>query len=181
MGAGVDATKRFTGRLRSALDVRAVQLFHNNTSMRPDNDERDGPEVDGTISLIYRLSRPIQLGSSLLFRWNGADSDARANVGYGIRLSGQVTYSPPFWLGERQWSSGLSLTWLRTRFDESDPDVDPGTRRKDNRYLAQLFTSVPLSSALSLVVTSGYTRADSNVRNFEYNNWEFTAGVAYRF
>jgi hypothetical protein len=44
-----------------------------------------------------------------------------------------------------------------------------------------LINSIPMAASFYFVTTGRYTNVESNQPNNEFDNWQLTAGVSYRF
>ena len=180
-GGGVEADRRFGERLFGQADLTAVYKAHDKSELWRDAEDRDGMEYAGTVALDYALHPRVSVGGGLALSRTVAEDDADKSWRFGLRLRGSSNYPPPFGLDGSNWVTSLELAYDREEFDEPDDELNPFETREDDLWRAWLVQEVPIRGDWSLVAGGGYTRRESTLINFDYDNWEISLGAAYRF
>ena len=68
-----------------------------------------------------------------------------------------------------------------TEYDGPNSTIDPDVTRNDETLRLNLLLTVPVTDDLALIATAGYTLVDSNLPNYEYDNYSASVGVIRRF
>ena len=79
------------------------------------------------------------------------------------------------------WTTSLTLSRGRTKYNAPDPSVDPNTKRQEEEFRATFVHSIPLSSDFTLLAIILRESVSSNLPNFERNNTSVTLGGFWRF
>ena len=140
---------------------------------------RDGHQIEGMAGVSYVMSPTMRVTGDYLHFYKDADADF---LGYD---RDQVRLSHTWLLGGGQFLL-TNFTYQRDRYDEADIFISSRTRH-DDTYRARATYGAPLGfligpgrlwSGLEDVTLSGsleYLRSESNIRNFDYDNWRVQA------
>jgi len=182
LGGGVQLSKTVTSRLYADGSVSAVNQDFDNTPHNPTASDRSGPQVLVTTGLSFLLRPTTTLSGRFAYTRRIADEGFEAFDRFALALAATEQYSGPIQIVEDQpWSVSLALDLEYTDYDDPDPQVDPDQTRNDVRVDVALINSIPLTESVSFVTTGRYTTVESNQPNNEFDNWQLTMGVSYRF
>ena len=106
---------------------------------------------------------------------------AQANTRLGPELRLTQVFDAPWSVTSLPWSASLSAQWTRTWHDEPDHDIDPDTERRDDLFHITAGASIPMTRSLSLVLRGGMTRNASKIRNYQWGNYDVSAGLGVSF
>lgn len=179
LGGGLNIRKLFGLRALADATLSAEHQDFSNSSDRPTADDRTGPYYSGRGRLSYQLLPRTLLFATASGAKRDSDEDFESFDEGGGGLGVTQTYNAPFGVTGISWSSSLSASIRRTVYDEADPSIDPDEKRKDTRIDVNFSTNIPVSRSFTVVVTGLYTDNDSNLPNFDYDNWAGSLGVAF--
>ncbi len=178
-GLGFNVRRLFSPALRGDFYLEYRDQDYSNTTLRRAED-RSGDQfgLRGQLSYILDPKRVLSFETALGQR--DAEVDWETRDFYAMQLTYSQAFRP---LGDtgRPWRWILGLRAERLDYDAGDPAIDPGTARRDDRLRASMSASLPLSKHLNLLVTTSYTDVDSNLPNFEYDNWGGSLGIRLGF
>jgi tetratricopeptide (TPR) repeat protein len=152
-----------------------------NSSTNVANDDRSGNELLGRFGWDFVFAQWMS-GS---FSAGYADYNARqpwesyGEIQLGLSLNFYLDFSP--FVKQQKSALVLAGSYLRTNYNEPDPVIDPGVKRRDRDYRLSLTGSLPLTETISFVAQGGYARRDSSLPNYEFTNWFGMTALAWRF
>jgi tetratricopeptide (TPR) repeat protein len=192
--------REFTGRVRLSRnlgstatvvfgDLIAAYEDYSPTERAPFAQEQDGKVVAGLVGVRHAPTDRLQFAADVRLKRKSAQESFEAFQGY--RLRGDVLFVA---------TRGVSLTAetalsLRS-FDDPDPFVSATETRDDKEFFGRIGASVTaarLSEAAGLMLPSSVTRnlqfslagqyraVDSNLPNFDYDNYRAEFTIAKRF
>ncbi len=179
-GASVSLDKKVgVGNLGFTADWRRRE--YNDTRRNLFNSERDGTEWAGRVTWDFALTSWLT-GSA-----TAGYSDYNARVAWesydeiqlGLSLNVYLDFSP--FVKEQKSALVIAGAHLRSHYNKPDPIVDPGVRRRDRDWRVSVTGSLPLTQSISFVLQGGYTRRDSNLPNYDFDNWFGMTALAWRF
>lgn len=129
----------------------------------------------------YELFPRNILVGELIGRDHNADRDYFAYVSGEARLSYVASYDNPFGWDNQLWTSVLSSGITERRYDGADAKIDAGRRRNDTEWRTSLNTTIPLNESWSVLLQGEYTKASSNLPNYNYSNTSGLASIMWRF
>ncbi len=181
-GGGLELRKTSRSRAVTSLrlqytDQEFDDLYDNGIPVRVVSD-RSGDYYSGDLAQVWQLGR-AQFG--LLLTGETADTKAqyqsfdRYGGGMNLRVFvGGAQYRAP-------WSFFLTGLWRDASYQEPDPMIDPDRDRKDTRVDFAAGIDVPVSRAFSITLTGTYTKNDSNLPNFDFDNSAGSIAFVGRF
>lgn len=179
LGGGVNLRKAIGVNVLTQATVAGYDQDYSATTRQPAADDRSGPFYVASGKVSWFLVSSLQLSFGLDAATRDAQEDFDAYDELGARVTATQNFSAPFALTDRQWSVALSGSVYRTEYEEGDPVIDPAEAREDTRYSANLSLRIPLGRTTSLALSGLYTDNQSNLENFDYDNWGISLGVAW--
>lgn len=180
-GVGLDIGASLTDSLAGTLTYELRGAHYIRRSDQPDNEFQSRTEhvVRG------QLSQELAPGQILIgtLGWRMADTE-RGYLDYqgpqvGVTLA--TTYTIPSLTDDGVWSTTPSVTYGERHFGAANPAVDNGTSRTDKEFRINLTQTIPLVDKWNLVLQAEYTRVDSNLSNYRFDNKAGTVALNYRF
>lgn len=134
--------------------------------------DRSGDYIGGQLRQVLQLGR-WQLSAGVSGQKVDADADyqsfSQLNGIVGARFFGSAGAA------QRPWNVYADLSYGQADYDAADLFVNPYVTRKDDRLEASAGLEFGLSRSLSVALDLRYTSVDSNLPNYEYDN--FSAGI----
>ncbi len=167
------------GTLGFTFDWRERE--YNDTRRNAFNSERDGTELAGRATWDFVLTNWLTASATAGY----SDYNARVNyesygeIQLGLSLNVYFDFSP--FVKEQKSALVISGAHLRTDYNKANPIIDPDVKRKDRDWRLSATGSLPLTESISFIVQGGYTRRDSNLPNYEFDNWFGMTALAWRF
>jgi tetratricopeptide (TPR) repeat protein len=182
LGGGLELTKTLTPRLYADASVTVVDQNFDNTPDNPTASDRSGIQALVTTGLAFLMRPTTTLSGRFTYTRRASDEDFEAFNRFALGLAATQRYAGPFQIVEDEpWSATLALDLEYTDYDQPDPQVDPDDSRNEFRIDVVLINSIPMAASFYFVTTGRYTNVESNQPNNEFDNWQLTAGVSYRF
>ncbi len=181
-GGGLELRKTSRSRAVTSLrlqytDQEFDDLYENGVPVRVVSD-RSGDYYMGDLSHVWQIGR-TQLGALV----TGEKAEAEAKHQSYDRFGGGMNVR--VFLGGAQsrapWSLFLNGLWREASYQEPDLMIDPDRDRKDSRIDLAAGIDVPVSRAFSITLTGTYTKNDSNLPNFDYDNSAGSLSFVGRF
>lgn len=175
VGAGMQAYRRWSERFDSSLLARADYEFFESLPDSPITDQRTGFRYEVGAGSGWNLSPRVRLDASAGWLRKYARVDFYAYEGPFATLSATWV------LGQGQFLIG-GVAYEHDGYDGPDPFVSPRTR-SDNLYRGRVVYGAPLGFLLQflqlpravrdtlLSVSGEYLDVQSNLPNYEYDNW----------
>jgi hypothetical protein len=181
IGPGIDARWRASGNLNAYGVYQLRKTYYEDVDVVPFGSQQSGDDnllragltyvfADGSVALGEAVGRFVVAERSF-YSYSLAGVRARYGMalGFGEGISG---YS---------WSllTGADIYWRW--FDSPDPNVDPTVTRDDFEWRLTASLSVPIAENWEVVPQLDYTRINSNLNNFDYDNLAAWLGLRWRF
>ncbi len=180
-GGGIGLTQQFGERvLAEALFERREKRFHD-SGLRPFATDQNGDENSLFLSARILTSAETVVSFGAGVSGDNAREEFRANTEWLGAATFSYFFDPELWAARQPWSVNLAVARLLTQYDAPDPFVDPAVTREDKEWRITLYNTVPLTDSLSLVGQLQRFVVDSNLPNFQYKNWAFSAGLSWQF
>lgn len=180
-GGGAGLTQEFGDRVLGEALLELRDKHFNNSEARPFATDQSGLEISGFFSARVRTSENTLTSAGFGLSADNAQEVFRANNQFIGSASFTYLFDPGFWSVSQPWSINLSAARLATNYDGSDPDVDPDVTREDREWRFGALTTVPVTGTLALLAQAQRFIVNSNIPNFEYNNWALTGGLTWNF
>ena len=103
------------------------------------------------------------------------------NLEYGAGITLQYAFNAPFWLSVLPWSVSATLSPTWKSYDAANPTIDPDHIRRDQSTQGMLLLNVPMSANISLALSAGASRTNSNIPNNENDNYYASVGIQANF
>lgn len=180
-GVGLDVGASLTDSLAGTMTYELRGAHYIRRSDQPDNEFQSRTEhvVRG------QLSQELAPGQILIgtLGWRLADTE-RGYLDYQgpqVGLTLATTYTLPSLTDDGVWSTTPSVIYGERHFGAANPAVDSATTRTDKEFRINLTQTIPLADQWNLVVQAEYTRVDSNLPNYRFDNKAGTVALNYRF
>lgn len=181
VGLGLDGVWRLSPATLADFLVIGGYRLYNDTGRWGENSDHQGPNLAGSLGLTFSLRPRTALRLGLFAERQFAAKAAQANTRLGPELRLTQLFDAPWGVTSLPWSVSLAAQWTRRWHDEPDHDIDPDTERRDDLFRVYASTSIPMTRSWSLVVRGGMTRNASNIRNYQWDNYDLSAGLGVRF
>jgi hypothetical protein len=170
-GAGVDLLRPIGDDvLLSAGYIFRYKHFIN-TDERPNNDAMSAYEHTGRASVRMFPFEGVTVEGRAAYTDEDAHAPYESNTEWLAGGAVSLLYDAPFGLTERQWQVRFGGEYIETDFRTPDPLVDPMVTRFDREWRARVTNTVPVTDDLLGTVEVQYQDNQSNLPNFEYDNW----------
>jgi len=179
LGGGLNIRKLFGLNLLSEMTLEGYDQDYSDTTRQPTAEDRSGPYYAASARVSWHLLPTTVVTMRLNAARRDADKDFEAYDEWGGGLAITQTYKAPFGITARAWSTSLSATLRKSVYDEPDPTIDPNQERDDTRLDANLSFNIPLGTSVTMVLSGLYTKNDSELPNFDYDNWGGSLGFAW--
>jgi Tetratricopeptide repeat len=180
-GAGAGVTQEFGGRVLGEVLFEGRDKHFRNSEERPFATDQDGLETSVFVSARVRISSDTLASAGFGVSSLDAREAFRANTQLIAAASVTYYFDPEFWNVRQPWSVNFAVARIATDYDAPDPGVDPDVTREDDEWRFSLLGTVPVTDSLSVIAQVQRYLVDSNLPNFEYNNWALTSGLSWRF
>lgn len=175
LGVGLDLRYAASETLYTEAVVQhRIRDFHNSTD-RPNVSDRDGHETLAAVNARYRLRNDVFLAGGVRVVNREADRGFHGNFEYAANARISFSYKVPLLGMARGVDSYLGGGFREVRFDDPDPTVDPVNTRNDHEFRVVVGSSVALNPDWSMALEASQTFVQSNIRNFDRDN--FTVGL----
>ena len=157
-----------------------------------DPDDRTAVFIDG--ANLYKTAKT--LGFDIVSRLKQETRLLRASYYTAMQEDKEADYSPLRPLIDWLDYNGFTMVTKPAKeftgqfciddivlYEAGERDFDDffGIPRNDEDRWSRLSTEIPVADDLSVVSGVGYSERDSTADDFDYDNWEVSLGVAYRF
>lgn len=189
--AGLRLARQFRAikGLDAHLEGRAAYEEFSNSDTLRFNNEQNGPLYEVELGAGYRINDAMRLAASYVYGDKDAKEDYHDYESHKLRAS----YT---WIFANRSFAVASGSVEFLDFDEVDPFVSPTISREDVDSRLRLTYGIPVSTIAETFATSDspgylrnlvlsasgeYFRSDSNITNFDYENWRGSFLVTKRF
>ncbi len=126
------------------------------------------PGLDGTSAMIalgslIRVGRQTFASLSGLLKQVNTETAHEDHDAYGIGLSLEHTFS--------KWQTGISISPSWKRHKQPNSSIDPAQTRREQSVQSTLMFGIPLTPKLGLNLSIGSNSVNSNIANYEYDNY----------
>lgn len=181
-GAGVRLEKVFGADLITKLSYDLRDRTFRDNALSPTRSSLDGTIHKIEADILYALTRHLSTNLRLRGASQNSSRDFESNREIAAEVSGTVSYGGPIdIMSKAPWQSSLLVEHSRAIYDAPDPTVDTSKSRINQQWTFRLVQSIPITDALSAVVSAAYTHNGSNLAVFEYENKEAYLTLNYRF
>jgi hypothetical protein len=180
-GTGIGFTQEIGSRVLGEVLFERREKHFKNSGQRPFATEQTGDENSVFVSTRIQTSGDTLLSLGVGVSDNDAREIYRSYSQYLGAASFTYFFDPEFWPVTQPWAITASISRLVTNYDGPEPVVDPDITRRDREWRFGLLGSVPLTDSLAVIAQAQRFNVDSNLPNFEFENWSFTGGLTWRF
>jgi hypothetical protein len=139
--------------------------------------DRTGDYLSTTLRQYWQLGK-WQLSAGVNLQQVDADEDYQSSDGFGgsagIRHFGVLPGAQ-----QRPWSVYFNVDYFKSEYDAADPFINFDIVREDKRLVYSAGAEFTLTRSFSMVLDLSKLENDSNLPNYEYDN--FSAGVRALF
>ena len=180
-GAGLEVRHQVNDEL--LLEAEPVLLYRefDNSSTFRNVDEQSGWEAGIALRAHYRIRPDLVLRGELSYSNEDARDRSESNNEYGVAASLEYTYPAPFGLDLPPWTVALGAGYVWTDYREEDENVDRTRERRDEEFRLSLLNSFRITNSLSIEAQLQYINNDSNIRNFDRDNFIVLIGALLNF
>ena len=180
LGAGASARVDFASvaSIEPYVEYRDREFY--DTDDYPTDSNRTGDLVTYAVFGTAVLGENVRWYGRGGYNENDAAAEHHSYDEYFIDLSTRLEFDPSGGAAPRPWAFTPFAAAYWTDYEEPDP-VDPDTEREDFEWRAGARLDVPFGEHVGLGILMQYLVNDSNVRQFEYDNLQVTAGPTVVF
>ena len=126
------------------------------------------PSLDGTSAMItlgpvIRVGRQTHASLSGLLKQVNTEAAHEDYDEYGIGLLLEHAFS--------KWQTGILISPSWKRHKQPNTSIDPGQTRREQSNQSTLMLGIPLTQKLGLNLAVGLNMVNSNIANYEYDNY----------
>ncbi|QIE57563.1 hypothetical protein G5B40_20190 [Pikeienuella piscinae] len=141
----------------------------------------DGPSFRAAIGASYAPDPSTAFSALAFAESDQADKDYNTNYEAGFRLGAVHRYDSGVEFTDRLWSVAAFASASWRWFDEPDPVVDPNRKRDDLDLRAGISHVFHLTEGWFVQADADYLYRDSNVSNFDLENFGVGLSVGLSF
>lgn len=184
IGGGFELTNTVNQSMSLFSDLSIAWRDSHIKTQAPDQNgdiiDQDGLKVRANAGVNYFYDRNVTLRGFVLAEFTGAETNQEQSYEFGFGGVGTYRYDSGLEVASRDWLVSAGFRGVYRRFDE-DNIVDPGTTREDLDLRLHIGHTAYLQDDLSLTARAEYFVRESNVRNFDLNNFTAKIGLRYSF
>lgn len=180
-GAGVQGQVSVTNRWTFDGSGRVVSRRYNDSDSNPSQSDLDGFRTRFSVAARYEMSAITSVRAGLAASRDETRSGGQNNWEYGVNVSVQHSFEAFLGLTELPWLASFDLAGFTKKYDAPNPAVDPTVTRRDDVIRASILLNIPMNAMSSILISSGYSIVESNIPNYEYDNWSMSVGVIRQF
>ena len=190
-GVRINRVSHAISGLKSFLGGRISYEDFKDTPNVPFNHERSGPLFEAEAGVRYDVTPAFQVEGSYTLSIKDANESFQSYEGHELALSGTYVF------GNQSFLVGTGSLDRQT-YDAPDTFINPSATitRQDTDSRLRLTYGVPFNvllktagvsdiapetRSLVLSVSGEYFESESNIRNFEYENWRSSFLITKRF
>ena len=181
IGGGVELIKEYGDDAEIGLRYRMLYRDYLNSAERPANSLQDTIEHQGTFYVAARLIDTLTAYGAFVYLRDDADFGFHAHDRFEGQVRLSYVYDDPFGLTNWPWQVSVGGRYIVRDYDAPDPLIAPGIVREDHEYRIFVSNNFQFWRDWSLYVLFEYTRADSNVVNYDYDNYSALGAIRRRF
>lgn len=152
----------------------------NAVDLNGDIIDQDGLSVRANAGVNYFYDKNLTLRGFVLAEFTGAETDQDQSYEFGVGGVGTYRYNSGLSMASRDWLISAGARGVYRRFDEENI-VDPSREREDLDLRLYLGHTAYLENNLSVTARAEYFVRESNVRNFDLENFTAKVGLRYNF
>jgi hypothetical protein len=177
-GAGLDLSVPFGNRWAVELSYQFRAINYNNIAAEP-----TASVLTGSENLIRgRAVFQVTPDTALLGEISGRFVGTRSSTFDFSELGAVVTLTQDYrLLGPRPWNVTGSFYYYHRNYDAPDPVVNPTVSRRENEYRVAVANVIPISDSWFLVQQVDRLVIDSNLPNYQRQDWSLLGAVRWRF
>lgn len=180
LGVGLELHDRWGAELETRFRLRVRRQGYVGTQARPYSG-RNGWREDALVGATWALGPRDAIDGLLYAEWAGARDDEQA---YG-EAGASLIYGHSFGAGAGAGVGPLTLygggSIAYSRYRGSDPDVEPGRRRKDFGYGLRGGAVLAVTPAVALQGEVEHRFVQSNVEVYQYGSTAALLALRLRF
>jgi len=144
-------------------------------------DDEDGLVGLARLGVGWLPGRDTVLTATITGQRDEADEDFNSNSEIALRLSGSFAYDPGFSFADDKWviSAFAGAGWRQ--FDDPDPVISSTSSRRDYEFRLGANHVYNFKDGLYASIGATALWRDSNLSNFEFQNFGVSAAIGYRF
>ncbi len=178
-GGGLNVVLPINERARLTLNIDGKRKIFHNDADHPTATGQTGWE--GNLSLGTAITTSPAHQISINLRGTAQTSRDNFNAFRQYQFTVSSTRLIPLGILPDPMSVNLSVTRAYKPFNAPNPAVDPNRKRADQNTRLSILTSIPLSTAVTIVGNVQRVLNGSNLPNFEYQNTIVSLGTSVRF
>ncbi len=144
-------------------------------------DDEDGAVFLGRVGAAWLPGRDTVVTATLTGQRDEADADFRRNTEGAARLSASYAYDPGFSFADDKWVISAYAGVGYRLFDEADPVVSPTSAREDVEFRLGASHTFALQDGFYGTVGATALWRNSNLPNYDFENFGVSVAVGYRF
>lgn len=180
-GAGIRAIQRIDRSWFFDQTLEARRLSYRDTDERPRLSDHDGDDRRLELGLRHRLTP--DLTGRLAYRISARDTRAAHLDRSRHRLRAEAIWAlPEPWVaaaGVPRLRAGIS--YIDTRYEAPPPNVSSEVEREDTEWVFDLEFTVPVGDMVSIELGADFTQTDSNLPNYEREEFSAFTGIRLDF
>ena len=144
-------------------------------------DDEDGFVGTSRLGVGWLPGRNTVVTATITGHRDEADEDFNSNSEIAVRLSGSYAYDPGFSFADDKWviSAYAGAGWRQ--FDDPDPVISDSSSRRDYEFRLGVEHVYNFKSGFYGSIGATALWRESNLPNFDFQNFGLSAAVGYRF
>lgn len=187
IGGGFELTNTLNQSMSLFSDLRiAYRDSHINTNavdLSGDTIDQDGLSIRANAGVNYFYDRNISLRGFVLAEFTGAETKQEQSYEFGFGGIGTYRYDSGLEIAGRDWLASAGFRAVYRRFDEDNiaAGIIDGRTREDLDLRLHIGHTAFLQDDLSLTARAEYFVRESNIKNFDLQNFTAKVGIRYSF
>ncbi|MEZ5914223.1 MAG: porin family protein [Parvularculaceae bacterium] len=178
-GGGLTFGYGFQPKWRFSATLEVESEDYRSTDAAPSGDQLDGTRYTASIGVHHDIGAATRIGLTALGGVKSADVKFEAFDRYGA--GAYFTHRSTAISEKLPVTYSARATYEHTAFNEPEPLVDPNRARTDDRFSLTGSMDFEVTKAISLSATVEYTDRNSNIVNFDFDNFSARVGAGLRF
>lgn len=184
IGGGFELTNTIDQSMSLFSDLRiAWRDSHIKTALvdlNGDVIDQDGLSVRANAGVNYFYDKNFTLRGFVLAEYTGAESNQEQSYEFGLGGTGAYRYDSGLAMASRDWLISAGARAVYRRF-EDESIFQPTKEREDLDLRLHIGHTAYLQDDLSVTAQAEYFVRESNVRNFDLENFTAKLGLRYSF
>jgi hypothetical protein len=181
IGGGLSALRTLGDRASVTFSVESAWVPQFDSAERPDNADRGGWETRAAAEAAYALTDVHSLTANAEYRYRDASRTAFDHHAVKLGLGWAAQYDSPFEALPHGWTTSLQGHWEWLSYAEADPGAPTEGRRVDSGWHVTASQMIGLAEDWDLHVQATYSRVDSEVDSYTWENIGTMIGVSWHF